>query len=259
MPLMKRTIWFFALALVSSSCGIPKGQQSDNLTSIGEDQVYRAQYSDPETSLDVSYEANEKQAGIVDLAVNVNSKSFRYELSKEQGLKSFTPGSNSLTEDEKLALSNMLSYMADADLVSYPNDKIILSAYTGLDYLANTPQGHQFSAKRFDASLGLRNEGVSCLKRGVVKEAKWRDAKGIVHRENVVVGSNRPGGYGCMGRCGADCGWGAPSSWTKDCLDHDACSDFHNASGGGSDPNCGESFNQAMDDWFWGVFAGCSG
>ena len=107
MPLLKRFLGLLSLSLLMSHCGIPKGQQADSLTRLDDDSVYRANYSDPETSLDIAYTASEKTDGLIDLDVSVNSKSFAYELSKNDGLKSFSPGVESLSADERRALSSM--------------------------------------------------------------------------------------------------------------------------------------------------------
>jgi len=61
------------------------------------------------------------------------------------------------------------------------------------------------------------------------------------------------GNYGCQGQCGAGCisGCGIFSlggSWSRNCLKHDICSWYFGAGGGGSDKNCGTSYNQASGD-----------
>ena len=63
-------------------------------------------------------------------------------------------------------------------------------------------------------------------------------------------GRQSSGDYSCMGRCGPACGGG---DWTLDCLEHDACSRYYSASGGGNDSNCGDEWWEASDDYtaFW--------
>jgi len=61
--------------------------------------------------------------------------------------------------------------------------------------------------------------------------------------------------YDCQGECGASCinGCGIFSlggGWSRNCLRHDICSWHFGASGGGSDPHCGKSYNQASGDIF---------
>lgn len=103
-----------------------------------------------------------------------------------------------------------------------------------------------------------KNEGITCITKGSTVNAQYDDRRGD-HSKWIVVGSKAGPSYGCMGRCGGDCGWGAPSAWTKDCMDHDQCSWENNSSGGGSDPNCGDEYNEAVDDWTFGVVRGCRG
>ncbi len=105
-----------------------------------------------------------------------------------------------------------------------------------------------------------RNEGISCIYKGTTVTATYDlGDNGTVRNRNVVVNSNGGGSYGCMGRCGGGCGWGAPSAYTKDCMDHDKCSLDLGASGGSRDPNCGDEFDHAADGWAWGVWRGCRG
>lgn len=110
---------------------------------------------------------------------------------------------------------------------------------------------------------GAKNEGITCLSKNVsspyLYDKNGRDVKG-----NQVVGKSYTSDSGftgqCMGRCGGACGWGAPSSWAKDCLDHDICIvDQDGSNGLSGDPNCGNEFNQAADDYAFGVLRGCSG
>jgi len=63
------------------------------------------------------------------------------------------------------------------------------------------------------------------------------------------------GSYNCQGECGSSCIEGCGllrlgGGWSRNCLRHDVCSWYHGASGGGSDPNCGKSYNQADHDIF---------
>jgi len=109
------------------------------------------------------------------------------------------------------------------------------------------------------AQAGIsKNEGITCVSKGSTVKAQFDDSRGD-HTRWVKVGSKAGPSYGCMGRCGGDCGWGAPSAWTKDCMDHDQCSWENGSSGGSSDSNCGDEFNEAADDWTFGVVRGCSG
>ncbi|MEM6831923.1 MAG: hypothetical protein AAF551_15540, partial [Bacteroidota bacterium] len=102
-------------------------------------------------------------------------------------------------------------------------------------------------------------EGITCIRRNTFVNAEYDDARGV-HSDRVRVGSKARQGYDCMGRCGANCGrWWIPSAWTKDCMDHDQCSNVNNSSGGVADGNCGDEFTQAADDYVFGVIRGCRG
>ncbi len=138
------------------------------------------------------------------------------------------------------------------------------------EYWAEAPDGYVYGSREVRGGINgiehlaqaaascSKNEGITCIRKNTWVTAVYDDSKGC-HSESVLVGSTARPGYECMGRCGGGCGWGAPSSWTKDCMDHDQCSNKNYSSGGGSDSNCGDEYNEAMDDWTWGVWRGCNG
>ncbi len=133
-----------------------------------------------------------------------------------------------------------------------------------ISYWADAPEGYNYGERNISGPsksyyAASRNEGVTCISRNTYVTAQYDDSRGS-HNESVRVGSKPRSGYGCMGRCGGDCGrWWIPSAWTKDCMDHDQCSHKNYSSGGSSDPNCGDEFDEAADDWLQGVWRGCRG
>ena len=110
------------------------------------------------------------------------------------------------------------------------------------------------------AGANEKNEGITCISKGSTVTAVYdKGSSGTVVRTNIKVGNSYKGGS-CMGRCGASCGWGAPSAWAKDCLDHDICIvDQNGVNGGATDTNCGDEFRHAADDYTFGVLRGCRG
>lgn len=107
---------------------------------------------------------------------------------------------------------------------------------------------------------GERNEGITCVSKGSTVTATYdKGSNGTVVQKNITIGQSYKGGQ-CMGRCGGACGGWAPSAWTKDCLDHDICIvDQDGENGLALDKNCGDEFNNAADDYTFGVLRGCSG
>lgn len=134
-----------------------------------------------------------------------------------------------------------------------------------MEYWSRAPIGYIYGdllveAASSTATQRLGNEGITCIRKGTYVTAEYdQGTNGTRYSERIKVGSEAKPGWGCMGRCGADCGWGAPSAWTKDCMDHDQCGNRFNSSGGTSDSNCGDEFNEAADDWLFGVIRGCRG
>ncbi|KAE8310294.1 hypothetical protein BDV41DRAFT_397324 [Aspergillus transmontanensis] len=114
-------------------------------------------------------------------------------------------------------------------------------------------------------SSNLNKRSITCLKVGASATATWTNSAGQTCSFVGVVGSNYGansagnGDYSCNGRCGAGCtGTAVGNVYTQDCFSHDICSYFEDASGGASDPNCGDAYNAAVDDTVGGLVAGCS-
>ena len=103
-------------------------------------------------------------------------------------------------------------------------------------------------------SLLEGDERVKCITKGTTVTAVYDLASGARYAEAVLVGSNwgtsvkGSGDYSCMGKCGAGCGW-LSTKYTKDCLDHDTCSHNVGATGGSSNPDCGDEYKAASDDY----------
>jgi hypothetical protein len=133
-------------------------------------------------------------------------------------------------------------------------------------YISEAPQGHVHRAitrgSSEVAALGadpeaIGDEGVTCITKGARVTAVYTDKSGKVTEEAIVVGSKlspMPGGngdYSCMGKCGAGCKdyWFMKTGYTKDCLDHDACSRKYSSTNGAKDPNCGDEYNAASRDF----------
>lgn len=133
-----------------------------------------------------------------------------------------------------------------------------------VEYWSQAPQGyvhtHQVITVNTTAAKSTRNDGVTCIKKNNRYTLKYTDRNNTVITRNRKAGYDGGGSYDCMGRCGASCGsfW-IPSAWTLDCFEHDQCSLELNASGGASDPSCGDEFTEAADDYIWGVLRGCRG
>ncbi|MEN0062392.1 MAG: hypothetical protein AAGA48_09580 [Myxococcota bacterium] len=142
-------------------------------------------------------------------------------------------------------------------------------------YLAASPTGYAHDLRQIQPDqptgdlqpVALGDDGVSCRDNdtGQVVRAYWDDNGGSWFADLTMgqcLGTlpANGGDYDCIGRCGPACGsWWAASAWTQDCYEHDVCSYYNAASGGSSDPNCGDEFNEAQDDWLWGIWSGCSG
>ncbi|MDQ3230190.1 MAG: hypothetical protein M3Q07_00070 [Pseudobdellovibrionaceae bacterium] len=237
------------LALVA--CGIPKQNQQQHPRD-------GFQYEVGGEVVAIVYETNSSQPNTVDIAIQVNEHHFEVGVSSESGLQNMDGHGAVLSEQERHGLAQAAQEYSKQQNVTDDSSLEEKSLYLVFDYLSQAPDDYAFPSRNYH-SINLANEGISCIKKGALVKAQWNTRATSYVAEDIVVGVNWPNSYGCMGRCGGDCGWGPPSAWTKDCLDHDACSYRNNASGGASDPNCGDEFNEAADDWLSGVLVGCSG
>ncbi len=215
----------------------------------------------------VSFAASENDGGVISVAVTVNGKTLTGTIDHAGQTLTMDGAGAVLSAEEKAGLAaaveSMMSYLEE----TFQTDPgaLELGFASLIGYWSTAPEGYAFDSRvvTADAEVAARgassNEGIRCIKKGNTVQAVYDDSRGN-HYENVRVGSKPRSGYGCMGRCGPDCGrWWIPSSWTKDCMDHDQCSHKNNSSGGSSDSNCGDEFNEAADDWSLGVVRGCFG
>lgn len=212
----------------------------------------------------LSYLANKKEGSVYNVQIALGNHLLEATIDYSSEELNLNGHNAVLSQDEKDALLN-----AGRDIFSYVNKtegEVNYAEYSlvrVMEYLSKAPTNFTY-VNRTIAPVNsvtngrLGNEGVTCIRKNTTVTAEYDDSRGR-RADRVRVGSRARSGYGCMGRCGGDCGWGAPSAWTKDCMDHDQCSNVNNASGGSGDPNCGDEWNEAADDWIFGVIRGCRG
>jgi hypothetical protein len=174
-------------------------------------------------------------------------------------------GERALDAAQKNALAEFASQFGEAlkdQQDAVPEHAQLLARMTS--YWSESPVGRTLKTRTIEAA-SKRDEGIQCITQGTTVAAEY-DSDDVVNATTgasftdfVVVGSTARPGYECMGRCGPGCQpWYAiGSAWCKDCMDHDQCSNVYFASGGSSDPNCGDEYDEAADDWLWGLAAGC--
>ncbi len=130
-----------------------------------------------------------------------------------------------------------------------------------LEYWAKSPSGYSYQKRSvapsvtIDQSLKSADEGITCIIKNTYVTAEYDDDSGNVSESILVNGSD------CIGRCGSGCGsWFSwRSAWTKDCLDHDRCGRVNGGSTNPFDSECGDEYNEAADDYLFGVIRGCRG
>lgn len=207
------------------------------------------------------------------LFVTVNGKRFDFEADFAQGVLSSDGHGAVLSAGDRQALATFASTLGTYLMEQGAPQQHELLVAVEAEYWSESPEGYVHQAKSMQAqgggqrsALGNGDDGITCVTKNTTRTAYYdRGTSGTLAYKSVVVNSNwgtnvcGGGDYSCMGRCGGGCGWGAPSAYTLDCLDHDTCSHDLCSSSGASDTNCGDEYNQAQDDWTWGVSRGCGG
>ncbi|AXT59102.1 hypothetical protein D1816_01640 [Aquimarina sp. AD10] len=266
MKFLKRAISLLLLVFAFTKCttnSVSPEAQEIGIEQQNEDAFYG------KTTIDnsvISYSIIAKSELLFNVSLVINKKEIQASVNFEDESISINGYDNILTEQEKDHTLLLGKTIADYLLDTKEGD-ISMAEYTllsFLEYWSKSPKNYQYSKRKVTTPLNTtnlksRNEGITCIKKNSYVNAEYDDSRGN-HRDRVKVGSKPRANYGCMGRCGGDCGrWWIPSAWTKDCMDHDQCSNVNNASGGGSDRNCGDEFNEAADDYIFGVIRGCRG
>ena len=162
--------------------------------------------SPKESGAVASYDSVLDVNGEVHTKIEVNGKVLEAKYSEEQGLKSIK-ANTVLDERDKLVLKDLFAQIKASE---NPNSSLQTFTASFTDYISESPVGHTIPTRTFDADLSLYNEGVKCIKKGQNVYGQWDTASGQVRGEWVRTDAHYGGSYGCMGRCGGGCGWGAP-------------------------------------------------
>ncbi len=272
---MQKLLPLFALLLVMVSC---KQEQTTEEVSLNDStigiQTYQLDHIKGETIIDghsLGYEITETAEEI-----NVNLKIDEHTLEAQVHLQPTSihyDGHDAvLTQKQKDVLATFADKFSYALVTSNENttENFEISMMENVlfriaDYWAVAPTNFIYGQKamrsiEISSNRSTGNDGITCINRNSSYFLQYTNQFNQVISATRVAGYNGGGTYGCMGRCGANCGrWWIPSAWTLDCFEHDECSLNYSASGGGSDPNCGDEFDEAMDDYVFGVLWGCNG
>lgn len=217
----------------------------------------------------VEFEARALDAGFATLEMTINGKYVGYQTEVTEdggwfeviGGAQLTPADLAAATAVSASLGAYLAPDGDPDAL---HETVLLATPSVLATLKPGDAIPSFHRKLImvDGPVSQANgdEGSKCIKRGSTYSAFYDNSNGAGTTKNVTCNSNLGssacggGDYSCMGKCAAGCGFGW--AWTLDCLEHDICSHDLCASGGSSDPNCGDEYNDASGD-FWAF--GCGG
>jgi len=261
----KMILLFFCVILFTQCADNSISPQADEigLTTQTEDRIFGKFSVD---NVEITYSAKALSELQYDVELKINNSVINASIDYETEGIVLDGHDNHITELEKDAILGTGEVFANY-LLEQKGGDIAMIEYTVLtlmDYIARSPENYVYLKRVIKTEINTtnlrsRNEGITCIRRNTTVNAEYDDSRGN-HSDRVRVGSKPRANYGCMGRCGADCGrWWIPSAWTKDCMDHDQCSNVNFSSGGGSDRNCGDEYNESVDDYIFGVIRGCRG
>jgi hypothetical protein len=223
----------------------------------------------------LTFDARAETAGRTSLALEIGGKPFSYSVDAATGVSELDGRGAVLTAEDKRALAALSPALEAAlgtpaaDLPAHVRSLAAITAYwseapAGYAHAGRTAQLHP---EQGVSAQSLNNDGITCVKKGVAYKCTYDAGRtGTIRSENVTAGSNygynptNGGTYDCMGRCGGGCsGVSIYGRYTFDCLEHDICSFRFNSSGGGSDANCGDEYDNAYDDFVNVGVYGCDG
>ncbi len=212
----------------------------------------------------VSFNSTTDRAGTESLEVGIEETKLVAEINVINGTLLLDGHHNVLSSQQKELLQSLSNELEETFSDDAPASHEI-SLVQLLSYWAQAPQGYVYGRRQVeigtaDGSTNRGDDGIRCIRKGTWVTARYDDRSGH-HQDSVKVNSTARPGYECMGRCGPGCGswWAVAKAWTQDCMDHDQCSNVNYSSGGSSDSNCGDEYDEAADDWLWGVWNGCDG
>ena len=235
-------------SLMFSACGIRNQQEN---RSGAETPAQAFTFSEGQQS--VRFVASQDQNKSTFVEISINQKVFTARVSSSTGNGEIIANNQELTESEKSLLKKaMADIVGDESRSQLPPERELLVTY--IDMLASSPKDFKHENRQL-AGISLVENDTRCIKKDKLVLAEWEtSAKG--YQSEIMKVNSHQASQECIGRCGQGCGkWWIPSSYTKDCLNLDAC-----LLKSKNDPgSCRQEFERAQDDWILGVTIGCWG
>lgn len=210
----------------------------------------------------VRYDARQLTEDASALTLEVNGMQIDVELDRATETLTEDGHLDALAQADIDALLALRDALGSPERMALPHGELLLRH---LDWLADAPADlvlgyhviERATTGRF-RSATCNDDGLTCLAGTNGTATAYYDKSGgaCTLVTNQTYGTNQ--GW-CRGRCGAGCpGWWFPDDdYTQDCFDHDTCVDKLGAGNLGNDPNCGDEFWEAADDYVATFFDAC--
>lgn len=229
-------------------------------------QIHRADKIKGKTTINnhqLSYQATET-AGRHELVIEIDDFALEAQISYQSLQLHHKSNQAKLTENQKDALHKWVNRFA-ATLLTHERDTTTAdftlldhSLLMSAEYWSQAPPNYAYPNKSVEPN-SLVNNGLTCIQIGKFYHLVYDDKDGNVFRRHMEAGINN-----CKGRCGRSCA----DNWFQriftvyalDCFEHDICIVEIEGGDYGADPNCGDEFWNAADDFLFGrVINGCNG
>lgn len=212
----------------------------------------------------VRYSVKETKEMVFEVLVDIDTKQLQSTVDYQKQSIDYKNEGVLLSKEDKEVLLELGDALSRVIFKSGMADDMTMLHYTllrSLEYWSKAPEGYSYKTRSIGGveegeSLKSRDEGITCIRKNTFVNAEYDNAAGRNFSDRVRVNSSN-----CLGRCGAGCSefFSLGSAWTKDCLDHDRCGRVLGGSTNPLDRNCGDEYEEAADDFLFGLIRGCRG
>ncbi len=235
----------------------PEGNPAPLEISVNNDTTFAGSFTHAGSVIEFSVRSEGEQHAILSLEVNGAQVNVNLDLAA----RTFSQDGhlNALYEDDLAALLALRDAVEEQypDLVTNTLRGKLLARHA--DFLAEAPVGQTLDVRHVNMQTaavaltdragadGCGDDGVRCLHGtdGYTNAKYDPGSNGTCVWTYARYGKKAPH---CNGRCGSGCSWW-DHNYTQDCFDHDKCLDAYGGNNYPSNPNCGDEFNDAIDDY----------
>ena len=212
----------------------------------------------------ITYEVKESKSMLFDVLVRLDKFEFKTSINYNTEDIIFDGGNAVLSTNQKEVLVDLGKNLTAYLFIERSVEDFTLAEYSLLrllEYWAKSPYQYRYINRYIKGGQSNdfkgSGEGITCIRLGSQQLAQYDDQQGNNYQESITVAND---GQDCFGMCGffrCPGSFDLPRAWTKDCLDHDVCGTRLGGLYNPLDRNCRDEYNQAIDDYLFGLIRGC--